>query len=345
MRHAYFRNMTVTSALGRGCDATLHALREHRSGLARNAFAGEHYDTWTGVVDKLDGVALPIGMERFDCRSNRLIELALLQDGFADDYGLMAVPAGRFDRAVGEIRERLGDHPMLLAGMVGSNRGWREAPYAPCPADAHDLARAILWVEPGRTGIVPGVSQHGQAGADVMRGEEVQVLGAVAKSLIPADATICHPGTHAKWIAMQGGRIARFRTMMTGEMFSLLTEHSILADQLAGEAQADDAFASGVTEALAGGDLLSGLFRVRAGHLLGEGFDNPASYASGLLIGCDVRAGLALSGADGPVALVGRLDLCALYAAALARAGRQTTQLDGEAAFLAGIATLTEMLP
>jgi 2-dehydro-3-deoxygalactonokinase len=269
---------------------------------------------------------------------------ALLNE-FADDCGLMAVPTGGFDRAVAEIRERLGDHPMLLAGMVGSNRGWREAPYVSCPADANDLAQAILWVEPRRTGIVPGVAQRGEAGADVMRGEEVQVLGAVTKGLVPADATICHPGTHAKWIMMHEGHIARFRTMMTGEMFSLLTGHSILADQLAGEAQVDEAFHTGVAEAFRGGDLLSGLFRVRAGHLLGEGFSNPASYASGLLIGCDVRAGLALAADDSAIALLGRLDLCALYAAALEQAGREATQLDGEAAFLAGIATLTEMLP
>ena len=117
MRHAYFRNMTVTSALGRGCDATIHALREHRSGLARNAFAGEHYDTWTGVVEKLDGVALPIGMERFDCRSNRLIELALLQDGFAD--------------AVLATREKHGAHRVGLyvgtssAGILEVELGYR----------------------------------------------------------------------------------------------------------------------------------------------------------------------------------------------------------------------------
>lgn len=277
-------------------------------------------------------------------RAYRLDKSGALLDEFADDHGLMAVPAGGFDRAVTEIREQLGDYPMLLAGMVGSNKGWREAPYVACPADVHDLTEAILWVEPGRTGIVPGVSQQGQAGADVMRGEEVQVLGAAARGLVPADTTICHPGTHAKWIRMEEGRIASFRTMMTGEMFSLLTEHSILADQLAGEAQVDGSFYAGVAEALAGGDLLPGLFRVRAGQLLGEGFDNPASYASGLLIGCDVRTGLALGKDDGMIALVGRLDLCALYAAALTQAGRETTQLDGEAAFLAGIASLTEML-
>lgn len=267
-----------------------------------------------------------------------------LLDEFADECGLKSVPSGGFDAAVGQIRRRLGNHPMLLAGMVGSNKGWREARYVPCPAGTRDLAKAILWVEEGRSGIVPGVCQTGAAGADVMRGEEVQVVGAAARGLVPPDATICHPGTHAKWIRMQGGRIAAFRTMMTGELFSLLSDYSILADQLTGEAQVDEAFHAGVAEALRGGDILSGLFRIRARHLLGESVGEPASYASGLLIGCDVRAGLAMTGA-GPVALIGRLDLCALYAAAIAQAGGSTTQLDGADAFLAGMHLLTEMLP
>jgi 2-dehydro-3-deoxygalactonokinase len=143
-----------------------------------------------------------------------------LVDTFADELGLMSVPEGGFDAAGAEIRQRLGERPMLLAGMVGSNRGWREAPYAPAPAGVEDLARAILWIEPGRTGIVPGVSQSGADGADVMRGEEVQVLGAVAAGHVPPDTLICHPGTHAKWIRMESGRITSFRTMMTGELFS-----------------------------------------------------------------------------------------------------------------------------
>jgi len=267
-----------------------------------------------------------------------------LTDSFGDDLGLMAVPKGGFDAAAAEIRARLGDRPMLLAGMVGSNRGWREAAYAPSPAGAEDLARAILWIEPGRTGIVPGVSQRGAAGADVMRGEEVQVLGAVAAGQVPPDGLICHPGTHAKWIVIEGARIASFRTMMTGELFSLLSKHSILADQLQGEVRPDAAFEAGVEEAMAGGELLSGLFRIRARHLLGESVGEPASYASGLLIGCDVRSGLKMAGSGAQVALIGRLDLCELYASALSRAGRRSVQIEGAEAFLAGMHMLTEML-
>jgi 2-dehydro-3-deoxygalactonokinase len=176
-----------------------------------------------------------------------------------------------------------------------------------------------------------------------MRGEEVQVLGAVAAGHVPPDTLICHPGTHAKWIRMENGRIASFRTMMTGELFSLLTRHSILADQLRDEVTVNPSFERGVAEALDGAEILGSLFRIRARHLLGEEEGEPADYASGLLIGCDVRAGLAMH-AGGAIALIGRPDLCALYAAALAQAGHATTQLDGAEAFLAGIKVVTEML-
>lgn len=267
-----------------------------------------------------------------------------VRDSFEDDRGLMAVPTGGFEEAAAHITARLGDLPMLMAGMVGSNRGWREAAYVPCPAGVADLAANLLWVEPGRIAIVPGVSQTGTAGADVMRGEEIQVLGAVAAGMVPPDCLICHPGTHAKWIRMESGRIAFFRTMMTGEVYSLLSKHSILADQLAGEAEPNEAFRDAARAALDGEELLAGLFGVRARHVLGEGGGDGASVASGLLIGSDVRAGLSLGAADGPIVLMGRPDLCALYAAALTEAGRETSDVDGAAAFLAGIHMLTEML-
>lgn len=262
---------------------------------------------------------------------------------FEDDLGVTAVLPGGFDAAVAAIRATLGDFPMLMAGMVGSTRGWREAAYVPCPAGIEALAHAILLVEPGRTGIVPGVSQHGAMGADVMRGEEVQVLGAIADGTVPADGLVCHPGTHAKWIVTADARIVAFRTIMTGELFALLKQHSILADRLGGAVHPGAAFEAGVDEALSGGNPLSGLFGIRARHLLGESEGDEVSHASGLLIGCDVRAGLLL-GERGAVTLIGRPDLCELYAVAIGRAGRETSRVDGAAAFVAGIRRLTEML-
>ena len=237
----------------------------------------------------------------------------------ADDLGLLAVPKGGFADAAAAIRARLGERPMLLAGMVGSNRGWVEAPYVPVPAGAAELAAAMCWIEPGKIGIVPGVSQAGAAGADVMRGEEVQVLGAVAAGLVPANALICHPGTHAKWIRIEGGRIAAFRTMMTGELFSLLEARSILADQLQGEISADaDGFGEGVAaRPVAARHCSPRCSAFAPAPCSARRGADAAAYASGLLIGSDVHAGLSLHGGE-PIALVGRPDLCALYAAALA---------------------------
>src|SRR5439155_13088380 len=191
---------------------------------------------------------------------------------------------------VAELRIRLGDRPMLLAGMVGSNRGWVEAPYVPAPANGEDIARKLIWPEPGRTAIVPGVSYAEGEAADVMRGEEVQIVGAVAGGLVPPDCLLCHPGTHNKWVDLRDGRIAAFRTVMTGEIFNLLKSNSILADLLGSPAAPDDSFAAGVGHGLTRDDLTAELFSVRARILLGRGRrDEAASYISGLLIGTDVR--------------------------------------------------------
>ena len=124
---------------------------------------------------------------------------------FEDGSGVLSVATADFPGFVAQIRERLGDHPMLMAGMVGSNRGWVEAPYVPCPARLDDLVSALAWPDPGRTAIVPGLSSDDPP--DVMRGEEVQILGAVEAGLIPPDALVCHPGTHNKWAIVRGGQL------------------------------------------------------------------------------------------------------------------------------------------
>ena len=261
-------------------------------------------------------------------------------DEMEDDQGILSVAPGQFHAGVQEIRARLGDRPLLMGGMIGSNRGWVEAPYVACPAGIADLAAHVRWIEDARAGIVPGVSFLGEGRADVMRGEEVQILGGVADGTIGRDALICHPGTHNKWIVVEDGRITSFRTIMTGELFSLLRAHSILADLLSGDVRPDAAFDDGVRHGLEHDDVAAELFSIRARVLLGVGDRaTSASYASGLLIGCDARVGLRV-GMDAAwakeIIVVGRPELTSLYAHAIGLTGRSTREVDGERAFVAG---------
>ena len=272
-------------------------------------------------------------------RAYRLAGDGALSDEMEDGLGILSVEPGGFPDAVWTILERLGDLPMLMAGMIGSNRGWVEAPYVPCPA-------GLGPDEPGRVAIVPGVSLDRGGEADVMRGEEVQILGALAAGLVGGDALVCHPGTHNKWIRLEQGRIAGFRTVMTGELFNLLREHSILADLLDGPAGPSRAFAAGVRHGLEEDDLLAELFSVRARILLGkQPREEACDYTSGLLIGSDLRVGLRGAGAGaGEVVAMGRPELTRLFAAALREAGRDAIEIDGEKAFLAGARKLAELV-
>src|SRR5689334_13092443 len=182
-------------------------------------------------------------------RAYRLDASGKCVDEFEDDRGIMAVEPGGFPDAVTQLRQRLGDAPLLLAGMIGSNRGWKEAPYVPCPAGLDELAKALVWAGE-REAIVPGVSYVGDGRADVMRGEEVQLLGAVAAGLVDPNALVCHPGTHNKWALLRGGGIRKFQTIMTGELFSLLKEHSILSDLLSGAVDVNDTFCAAARYAI-----------------------------------------------------------------------------------------------
>jgi 2-dehydro-3-deoxygalactonokinase len=248
-----------------------------------------------------------------------------------DDRGVTSVQD--FAAEAAGIRARFGDLPMLMAGMVGSNIGWQVAPYVPAPAGIPELAAGLLRID-GRTAIVPGVSVTGPA--DVMRGEEVQLLGAVEAGLVPRDALVAQPGTHCKWAEMRDGRIAGFTTAMTGELFALLRKHGLLAAQLAGEVVQGPAFLDGVEEGRKR-DLAASLFGIRAAKMLGVRDDkDAASFASGLLIGADVAARLDTSGHDA-IHILADPVLGGLYAAAVEAHGRRPHIIDSHAAFVAGI--------
>ena len=262
-------------------------------------------------------------------------------DRIEDDRGVAGVEKEEFASAIAEIERVLGRRPILLAGMIGSNRGWVEAPYVACPAAVSDIAGRLVWAEAGAKAIVPGLSYVEGGRGDVMRGEEVQIFGLMALPGAADSLTICHPGTHTKWATTSGDRIDGFRTVMTGEIFGLLRDHSILAPLLQGEDEPGEAFARGVAAGYAGAGLTSELFSLRAGallHLMPPGDALP--MASGLLIGADLREGLGWSKPAGEIVVLGRPSLTRLYAAAILAIGGQAREVDGAEAFVAGMQSI-----
>ena len=232
--------------------------------------------------------------------------------------GIMAVADRRF---AATLREEigpwlaLGETEVLMAGMIGSRQGWQEAPYLPCPAGARDLAGSLVEVpfEWARLRLVPGLATQDSAGvAEVMRGEETQILGAIARHDM-AGGLVCLPGTHAKWARLdRGGRILGFETQMTGEVFAALRGHTILGRMMREAPHDPAAFAAGLARAGDPGGLLHHLFGVRAEALAGRLAETAgASYLSGILIGHELRA--VLAGTTPDVLLIGEPALCARY--------------------------------
>jgi 2-dehydro-3-deoxygalactonokinase len=183
--------------------------------------------------------------------------------------------------------------PVLMSGMIGSRQGWVETPYRNVPAGVSDLASALVEVpfEAADVRLVPGLKDDTGPMPDVLRGEEVQVLGAMARLGIESGCFVL-PGTHSKWVSVESGRITGFATYMTGETYDAMRRHTILG-RLMGEGDgAREAFDEGVREGARHGTpgaLLNRLFGVRTAGL----FDRfaPADlpeYLSGLLIGAEI---------------------------------------------------------
>src|SRR3954470_16601151 len=186
-----------------------------------------------------------------------------------------------------------GRAPVILSGMIGSRQGWKEAPYARCPAGANDIVKALAQIEWSELSIalVPGLSTENDAMPDVVRGEETQIFGALALSG-ESDGLFLLPGTHSKWAEVQGGRIVSFHTFITGELFGVLKEHTILGRFMREGVYDANSFARGVHEGAAlgsGGALLNRLFATRTYALMNKLPDTALpDYLSGLLIGAEV---------------------------------------------------------
>ena len=251
--------------------------------------------------------------------------------------GIMSVQPGQFETVFNELFGDWMQAPnalCLISGMAGSRQGWQEAPYCPCPAGFAELGQHLLWLQADRIALVPGLScmADGSLGIpDVMRGEEVQIFGAL--QLARRDtATLLLPGTHSKWVQVQAGRVKQFQTFMTGEVFALMSQHSILGKTLDANGAFDESvFLQGIDQSQQAGSVLHHLFAVRTLGLF-ERVSAAAlpSYLSGLLIGEELRT-QALSTDRGPVILIGSAALTLRYTLALQHLNIDCQSLGAEA--------------
>jgi 2-dehydro-3-deoxygalactonokinase len=237
-----------------------------------------------------------------------------------------------------------GGVPVVACGMVGSRQGWCEAPYRQVPCTPLDpMAQVLAPTSDPRlkVRIAPGLKQISPA--DVMRGEETQIAGALR--LDPGyDGILCLPGTHSKWAQISAGEVISFQTFMTGEMFALLSELSVLRHGMQGEGWDEAAFDAGLSDALSRPERIAArLFSLRAeGLLSGLAPATARARLSGLLIGIELAAARPYWLGQ-RVTLIGAEKLSAAYARALLAQGVEAKTLPATACTLAGLASLAPL--
>lgn len=232
--------------------------------------------------------------------------------------------------------------PVIICGMAGSRNGWKEARYLDAPCALEEVVLNCVRVDnPSRDiRILPGVAQRFIAHPDVMRGEETQLLGLTSRANY--GQYICLPGTHSKWVSIENGMIKTFATFMTGELFALLAQRSILKFSLgeSGDVDPDSkSFLSALDIAATDpGSASSRLFEIRSDCLLNNTSSQEAvSYLSGLLIGLEIAGAISRYGAIDNVTIVSSSNLAKTYASALNHRDISVDICDGEEVAIYGL--------
>lgn len=260
--------------------------------------------------------------------------------------GADGLAGGAFEACLMRHIERLGSAArggrVVMCGMVGARNGWREAPYMPIPARLDELPRHAMRVAGAGVEalILPGLVRNHADAPDVMRGEETQLLGF---SAVPGfSGLVCLPGTHCKWVRVREGVVEDFSSAMTGEIFRLLAQHSVLrhvVDPQARIAADDPVFLRAAAAGLARPEaLLHTLFSVRGAALVaGLSASAAAARLSGLLIGTDTGAALREVPPGTPVSLIASGPFAALYERVFGLAGVRPRVFDADEMVRAGL--------
>lgn len=262
------------------------------------------------------------------CLESRQSEAGVTRlNGKSPDAVLAEVTAGWRDSTT----------PVVMAGMVGSNVGWKIAPYLPVPAHFSAIGEQLTSVG-DKIWIIPGLCVSRDDNHNVMRGEETQLLG--ARSLSPSSVYVM-PGTHCKWVMADGEKIHDFRTVMTGELHHLLLRHSLVGAGLPEQKNAPDAFTAGLERGLASPAVLPQLFEVRASHVLGNlPREEVSEFLSGLLIGAEVASMRDFIAHEQAITIVADSSLTSRYQQAFSAIGRNVATVTGDTAFQAGIRSI-----
>jgi 2-dehydro-3-deoxygalactonokinase len=261
-------------------------------------------------------------------------------------YGIRQIKDGQYaavlQQALAAWLARYPAAPIILSGMVGSRSGWQEVAYVMCPASLSTLA-AQLHALPALAGhpiqIVPGISYQEGDSWDVMRGEEAQIIGAE----IDGRALFCLPGTHSKWVEWQNQQITRVVTAVTGELYSVLRQHSLLGTVMTGEAFDEAAFTAGLARAAQSRGLLTELFSVRTAGLFNQWSPTALSaYFSGILIGHELVAQLPQVTETTPLYFIASPVLTHRYMTACTFYGRKAQVLHAETVTARGLFLLAQ---
>lgn len=227
--------------------------------------------------------------------------------------------------------------PVVMAGMVGSNVGWKIAPYLPVPASFAAIGEQLTPVG-DNVWIIPGLCVSRDDNHNVMRGEETQLLG--ARTLSPSSVYVM-PGTHCKWVQADAEQIHDFRTVMTGELHHLLLQHSLVGAGLLEQQTSSDAFAAGLARGIDSPAVLPQLFEVRASHVLGNlPREQVSEFLSGLLIGAEVASMRDFIAHEQTITIVAGASLTSRYQQAFHAMGRDVSAVPGDTAFQAGIRSI-----
>jgi 2-dehydro-3-deoxygalactonokinase len=315
--------------------------------------SGEYRARYNRAMPSTALIQPRLGLLAIDWGTSSLRGALLADDGRvlherAFARGILTVPPGGFEAVLDELFGdwREAGRLTLVSGMAGSRQGWVEALYCPCPAGFAELGARLAWIDTARppmpVAIVPGLSTEEGGTPDVMRGEEVQIFGAMQLAGL-REGRFVLPGTHSKWARVQDGRVTGFRSFMTGEFYALLSQHSILARTLNADAAfVPDAFTQGVRQAREPGGLLHHAFSARTLSLFDRmPADALASYLSGLVIGAELHGMSPPAGER--VVLIGSPTLTERYALALQVHDVPSTAL-GAPATWAGLHALARTL-